>query len=57
VRGTEIAIFVDEVFALSPSFPFEPPPPPRFGPEWATWIIIIAVLFLAAVVVFYVALS
>jgi hypothetical protein len=42
---------------MSPSFPFDPPPPPRLGPEWSAWIIIIAVLFLAAVVVFYVATS
>ena len=34
-------------------FPSQPPPPPRLGPEWATWIVIVAVLFLMTVAVFY----
>jgi hypothetical protein len=34
-------------------FPFQPPPPPRLGPEWSAGIVIVAVLFLLAVFGFY----
>lgn len=37
---------------MFPSFAFDPPPLQQLGPEWTTWIIILAVPFLAAVVVF-----
>jgi hypothetical protein len=36
------------------SFPFQPPPPPRLGPQWSGWIVIVAILFLLAIVAFYV---
>jgi uncharacterized protein YpmB len=32
---------------------FPPPSRPSVGPEWSTWIIIVAVLFLVCVVAFY----
>ena len=38
---------------MSQSFPFQPPPPPRLGPQWSAWIVIVAVLFLVAVSAFY----
>jgi hypothetical protein len=38
---------------MSQSFPFQPPPPPRLGPPWSAWIVIVAVLFLIAVFAFY----
>jgi hypothetical protein len=28
-------------------------PPPRLGPQWSTWIVIVATLFLIAVSTFY----
>jgi hypothetical protein len=27
-------------------FPFDPPPPPRFGPQWAMWAVLTALLLL-----------
>jgi len=38
---------------MSEGFPFGPPPPPRFDFHWSS-IVIVAVLFLIAVVAFYV---
>jgi hypothetical protein len=35
------------------SFPFQAPQPPQLEPQWSTWIVIIAVLFLIAVFAFY----
>jgi len=34
--------------------PFPPSSPPRVGLEWSTLIVVVAVLFLLAVVAFYV---
>ena len=30
------------------------PTPPTLGPQWSAWIIIVAILFLAAVLTFYI---
>jgi hypothetical protein len=38
---------------MTQSFPFQPPPPPRLGPQWSAWIVIVAILFLIAVLAFY----
>jgi hypothetical protein len=34
-------------------FPPQPSQPPQLGPQWSTWIVIVAVMFLAAVFGFY----
>jgi len=55
LRGTdgEAAAGNNEVDAVALTFPFQPPPPPRLGPEWSTWIVIIAIMFFIAVFAFY----
>lgn len=35
------------------SFPFGSPSAPNLGPQWSTWIVIVAVLFLVVVFAFY----
>ena len=35
-------------------FSLRPPGPPRLSPDWSIWIMIVAVLFIVAVIMFYV---
>jgi hypothetical protein len=35
------------------SSPVQPAGPPQLGPQWSAWIMIVAILFLAAVFAFY----
>jgi len=35
------------------SFPVPPSSPPSLGPQWSVWIIIVAIIFLMAVLAFY----
>ena len=35
------------------SFQVPPAAPPSLGPQWSTWIVIVAVVFLLAVLAFY----
>lgn len=35
------------------SFPFAPPPPPRLGPDWSSWVVIVAVLLLLGALALY----
>jgi hypothetical protein len=34
------------------SFRIQSPGPPQLGPQWSTWIVLVAVLFLIAVAAF-----
>jgi len=38
---------------MAESFPVPSSSPPQLGPQWSTWIIIVAILFLIAVFAFY----
>jgi hypothetical protein len=51
--GTWFATCTYEEFFMPQSFSFQAPQPPQLEPQWSTWIVIIAVLFLIAVFAFY----
>jgi hypothetical protein len=36
--------------AMPGSFPFDPPPPPRLGPQWAMWAVLTAMVLLVVLI-------